>query len=128
VHFRKVRARKWPSAKNFLGALVNVHDDDARVGVFVVVRADTETKIKGIEFQPIDKGKNSRGAVADERVGVNEQRKSGESQTDQKRNAAAPPCFQQRAQCAGSAAGFTIRRNCGHDAAIFSGVARAYSR
>src|SRR5258706_8501192 len=87
--------------------------------MLVALRADAEAEIKRIEFQPVDKGKNSRGAIADERVGINKQRKRGESQADQKRNAAAPPCFQQRAQCAWSAAGFTIRGNCGHDAAIF---------
>src|SRR5258706_7541928 len=118
-HFRKVRTRKGPPAKNFLRTLVDIHDDNARVRMLVAFRADAEAEIKRIEFQPVDKGKYGGGAVTDERVGVNKQRERGESQADQKRNAASPPCFQQRAQCAGSSAGFTIRGNCGHDAAIF---------
>src|SRR5665213_1254182 len=47
-HVCKVRARKRPAAQNFLRPLIDVHDDDARIGMFITVRPQSESEIEGV--------------------------------------------------------------------------------
>ncbi len=53
-HLREIRARKRPAAQNFLRALVDVHNHDARIGILVGVRPKPEAQIERIQFQPVD--------------------------------------------------------------------------
>src|SRR6267154_1456140 len=48
-HLREMCAREGPPAEDFLRALVNVHDNDPRVGALVAFRPDSKTQIEGVQ-------------------------------------------------------------------------------
>ncbi len=117
-HVREMRAREWPASQNFLRALVDVHDDDARIGMLVSVRPEAKSQIERVELQPVDEGKDGRGTVANECVGVNGQRECGQSHADCKGNAPSPPRPQPFARDKQGATRFTARGISWHDTGI----------
>jgi hypothetical protein len=57
----------------------------------VAGRADAEAQVERIQFQAVDEGEHGGRTIADERVGINEQRENRQSQADRKRDAPVPP-------------------------------------
>ena len=71
-HAREFGARKRPAAQHFLRALVDVHDDDARIGMRIGCRPVAKAGVQRVQFQPIHKLKERRRPVADESIEIEE--------------------------------------------------------
>ena len=84
-----MNARKWPAAKHFLGTLVDIDDDDARIGRDAA--AELKPGVERVQFQPVDGVKYRHRAFADEGGEVHAEGDERDDKTDDQRAAMAPP-------------------------------------
>src|SRR5580693_7017856 len=119
-HLSEVRARERPPSQNLLRALVDVHDNDARIGMLVPVGPESESQVERIEFQPVDEGKYGGRPVANEGISVDRQRECGQAHADGKGNAPLPPSPEPFARDLQGATRFTARGSSWHVTRIVS--------
>ncbi len=115
---REIRARKWPAPQDLLRALVDIHDDDARVGMRVALRPQAKSQIQRVQLQPVDEGKHRGGSVADEGLRVDRQRERRQADADSKGNPPLPPRLQPFTQGREGVTRCTARGSPRHDAGI----------
>src|SRR5713226_2006091 len=71
--------------------LVNVHDDDSRITGRSGGGTIPKSRFERIKFQPLEKPEDRRSLVAEESEIVDRETSERKSETDQKRDAVAPP-------------------------------------
>ncbi len=87
----EVGAQERPATQDFLGPLVDIHDDDAGVGVCVLARAIAEARVERVQLETLVELEDRRGPLAEKRQNAYQQRGGGEAQADPERDLVLPP-------------------------------------
>lgn len=71
--------------------MVDIHDDDAGVGVCVLARAIAEARVERVQLEALEELEDRRGPLAEKRQNVYQQRGGGEALADPERDLVLPP-------------------------------------
>jgi hypothetical protein len=91
----EIRPRERPVPQDFLRVLIDVHDDDGRIGGCGAGRAITEAGVQRVVFKALKERKDGSGALAEKSEVIQGEGGQGDDQADEEGNAVVPPSFKQ---------------------------------
>src|SRR6266481_3646360 len=94
-HFCEIGAGKRPAAEHLLGVLIDIHDDDARIGPRGSPRPVTKARVESIQLQPLHKFEQGGPFLLKKDKVIERQRRDGDDEAEEKRDAMAPPRLKQ---------------------------------